>query len=224
MGYRSTLVVGALFVAGSLVIWKGGQTSAASVDLGNLSVAVNTAAASSTIGGGDAEYVGASKCKKCHLAEYKSWEKTSHAKAFDALKPGKADEAKTKAKLDPKKDYSKDAACIECHVQGMGKPGGFQMPADEAAAKKMEGLENVACENCHGPGGKYLALHEEIMKSKRKYKQDEMVASGLTIPDKNTCAACHNEKSPTFDKAAGFDFEKMKAKGVHEIQPLKQKE
>ena len=31
-------------------------------------------------------YVGAKKCKMCHLTEYKSWEKTKHAAAFDLLK------------------------------------------------------------------------------------------------------------------------------------------
>ena len=30
-----------------------------------------------------------------------------------------------KAKLDPKKDYTKDKDCVGCHVDGFGKEGGY---------------------------------------------------------------------------------------------------
>jgi len=224
MGYRGTLLVATLVFAGMLVVWEGSSTTAASPQVAELSPAVAALTASVTLGPADAEFVGASKCKKCHLSEHKSWEKMLHAKAFDALKPGNATEAKTKAKLDPAKDYTKDAACVACHVQGFGKPGGYQMPADEEAAKKMKNLEGVGCENCHGAGSKYIDVHEEIMKSKRKYKQEEMTAAGTIKPDKAVCITCHNEKSPTFDASVPFDFDKMKEKGMHEQQPLKQRE
>lgn len=39
-------------------------------------------------------YVGSKKCKLCHIKEYKSWEATKMAKAFDILKPGNSAEAK----------------------------------------------------------------------------------------------------------------------------------
>ncbi|MBI1825845.1 MAG: cytochrome c family protein [Planctomycetes bacterium] len=226
MRYRNTFVVGALLAAGGVVIWQGGRASTVSANPGDLTVVATTAAASAALGpAGDAEYVGSSKCKKCHLAEHKTWEKTPHAKAMETLKPGGAKEAKEKAKLDPQKDYTKDATCVACHTVGFGKPGGYQMPADAEAAKKMEAMENVGCEMCHGPGSKYIVIHEDIMKSKRKYKDDELVAAGQnTKPDKAVCVTCHNEKSPSFDKSVAFDFDKMKAKGVHDVQPLKQRE
>ena len=186
-----------------------------------LSAATNVSLA---VLGADSEFVGSAKCKKCHLAEHKSWEKLRHGNAFETLKPGQKAEEKTKFKLDPAKDYTKDAACVGCHTVGFGKPGGYQIPADEEAAKKVKAMENVGCENCHGAGGSYLALHEEVMKSKRKYKQEEMVAAGLVIPDKAVCVTCHNEKSPTFDASKPFDFETKKKEGVHESTPLKQRE
>jgi cytochrome c553 len=221
MKSRTTLVIGTLSLVAAFALWEGTQLPAASADMGVFTAASNIPAA---LLAADAEFVGAGKCKKCHLAEHKSWEKTPHATALDALKPGNATEAKTKAKLDPAKDYSKDAACVACHTVGFGKPGGYQMPADEEAAKKMKNLEGVGCENCHGAGGTYIAVHEEIMKSKRKYKIDEMKAAGTVTPDKAVCLGCHNDKSPTFDASKPFDFDAMKAKGVHEIAPLKQKE
>jgi hypothetical protein len=168
--------------------------------------------------------VGSTKCKKCHLAEHKSWEGMRHGKAFETLKPGNATEAKAKHKLDPQKDYTKDATCVGCHTVGMGKPGGYQMPADEETAKKTKAFEGVGCENCHGAGGSYMDLHEEIMKSKRKYKQEEMFKAGMVKQEVAVCLQCHNEKSPTVDTTVPFDYEKMKAKAIHEHTPPKQRE
>lgn len=218
---RTTWVVGILAVGAAFVLRGGKEMPTASADTGMLSQAANVSLA---LMAADAEYIGSTKCKKCHIAEHKSWEGLKHAKALEALKPGNAKEAKEKAKLDPAKDYTKDAACVACHTVGFGKPGGYQIPADEEAAKKMKAFEGVGCENCHGAGGSYMNLHEEIMKSKRKYKLDEMHAAGLITPDKAVCVTCHNEKSPTFDASKPFDFDAKKKEGVHENSPLKQRE
>ncbi|MGB2986007.1 MAG: cytochrome c family protein [Phycisphaerae bacterium] len=169
------------------------------------------------------EYVGNKKCKKCHMKEYKSWQTTKKAMTFEPLKPGNASEAKLKAKLDPAKDYTKDESCLACHATGHGQPGGYFIPdpADEAAVKKAKKLEGVGCEGCHGPGSEYIKLHEEINKSKRTYKDEEMYKAGLRKIEASACTGCHNEKSPTY---VPFDFEKQKHEGLHELYPLKQRE
>lgn len=171
------------------------------------------------------EYVGSTKCKKCHLPEYKSWEKTKKGHALETLKPGQAKEAKELAKLDSTKDYSRDAQCVKCHTTGFSEKGGYTVPdsQNEAAVKASEKLAHVGCESCHGPGSGYLPIFEEITKSKRKYKVEELHAAGLTKIEKSTCTSCHNEQSPTFKE---FDFEKMKEKRdqIHEKVELKQRE
>ncbi len=106
-------------------------------------------------------YVGVKKCKMCHMKEYKSWEKTKHAKAFDSLSDAdKKDEAKLKKT-----------------TVAFGKPGGFKSVADSAV------LTNVGCEACHGPGGKHLAVP---MKDKAAKK-----ASIQSPKEKNVCIGCH---------------------------------
>jgi hypothetical protein len=174
-------------------------------------------------GSGDAAYVGTNKCKKCHIKEYKSWKDMKKAKTLDVLKPGEAAEAKTKANLDPQKDYTQDSSCLKCHTTGFGHPGGYVVPdpADEKAVKAAKKLAGVGCESCHGAGSAYLELHEEIKKSKRTYKADEMYAAGMTKIDAAACATCHNEESPTYKP---LDFEKQKNEGGHEMFPLKQRE
>ena len=61
-------------------------------------------------------FEGRKKCSSCHKSQAESWTQTAHAKAMDSLKPNTKAEAKKKAKLDPKKDYTKDKDCIGCHV------------------------------------------------------------------------------------------------------------
>ena len=80
------------------------------------------------------------------------------AKAFDALKPGNAAEVKKKFNIDEKKDFTKDAKCVECHVTGYGKPGGY--PAIVEGKAWTEGRDQACClrwrtasaRSCHGPG------------------------------------------------------------------------
>lgn len=208
-----------------LTVWLLADPSAA-VGGSATGVAIVTTVPLLEPAGGEATYIGSSKCKKCHLAEHKSWSGNKHGKALETLVPDAAPEVKTKHNLDPKKDYSKDPTCLACHTVGFGKTGGYAVhdEKDEKVAKEMKDLAGVGCEMCHGAGSEYSKLHEEIMKSKRKYKADEMYAAGMTKMDENVCKTCHNEKGPTFDKAKPFDFAKMKDLNTHDHSPLKQRE
>ena len=95
--------------------------------------------------GEKATYEGAKVCAKCHDLQGEAWQATGHAKAFDLLKPGVRAEAKTKAKIDPNKDYSADPGCLECHTTGFGEAGGYDIAMPPAQAK---GLAGVGCESC----------------------------------------------------------------------------
>lgn len=172
---------------------------------------------------GGAKYVGIDACKKCHLKQYMSWKKTTMARTFDILKPGKATEAKEKAGLDPKKDFTKDAACLPCHTTGYGLPGGYRIPlaGDAAAAKIAKANEGVTCEGCHGRGSKYVALHTDVAARKRKYSVEEFYAAGMTRIDAAACTPCHNPKNPMAAPDFSFDYEQNKDKGSHENYPLK---
>jgi hypothetical protein len=131
------------------------------------------------------EYTGANKCKVCHIKIFKSWEKTPHASAMEVLKPGVKAEAKTKAKLDPAKDYTADLSCLQCHTTG-----------------NNQAFPGIQCEACHGAGLKYSAA--TIMNKSKWAENPEAqrklaVEAGLVItPGEKACTACHNKKSPTF--------------------------
>jgi hypothetical protein len=160
-------------------------------------------------------YVGTKGCKKCHIKQYKSWVKTKMSKVYDLLKPGERAEAKKKAGMDPKKDYTKDSECLPCHTTGYNKPGGF------VSFEETPELVGVSCEVCHGAGSEYTKKEYMSLKNK-EYKLAEVLKVGLTSPPTGeTCTSlCHNEKSPFFKS---FDFEKRKDDGTHKHFPLKYK-
>lgn len=160
-------------------------------------------------------YIGSKKCKKCHLKQHKSWATTKMSNAYDLLKPGARAEARTKAGLDPDKDYTADAKCLPCHTTGYGKPGGF------VDMEKTPYLAGVGCEMCHGAGGTYVA--DAHMSTKNKtFKKADLVPLGLVdVVSKDQCVVCHNTDSPFVGDDYVFDFEKRKAQGTHEHFKLK---
>ena len=165
--------------------------------------------------GDEHAYVGAKKCKMCHMKQYKSWEATTMATSFDILKAGERAEAKTAAGLDPDKDYTTDAVCLPCHTTGYGEAGGF---VDIATTPTLAG---VGCETCHGPGGTYIADGYMTLKNK-EYKKAELVAVGMvdTVSEAQ-CTNCHNAESPFVADGFVFDFAANKDEGAHETYPLK---
>jgi mono/diheme cytochrome c family protein len=162
-----------------------------------------------------ADYIGAKKCKACHMKQFKAWQKTNMATSFENLKPGAKAEEKTKAGLDPNKDYTTDKDCLRCHTTGYGKPGGF------VSLEATPNLINVQCESCHGPGADF----RKIMKKNKKFKLEEVKAAGLLVPSEteNNCMECHGGDSP-FNESVDpkYKFEiKERLENTHEHFPLK---
>ena len=224
MKARPAIGLAVLTIASGLTVWRGGLVSSARAGGDGISAVVAVVGLPATAD--DYEYVGSSKCKKCHVKQHRSWKKSKMAKALDTLKPGKAVEAKKKHNLDPRKDYTQDTSCLACHTTGHTHPGGYVIPdpSDKKAVRRAKKLAGVGCESCHGPGSAYNKVFEEIFKSKRKYKVEELYAAGLVKVDATTCTKCHNQNSPTIDANEPFDFEAKKTEDAHENHPLKQRE
>jgi hypothetical protein len=113
-------------------------------------------------------YVGARKCKVCHLEIHKSWETTKHAWALAALND----------------EQLESPGCLACHTTGLGN-GGY------GAGSGAANLGGVQCEACHGPGSLYA--RSSVMRD-----PELRIEMGLVKPDSLTCVTCHNSESPTF--------------------------
>ncbi|MBT4289403.1 MAG: hypothetical protein HOD92_18920 [Deltaproteobacteria bacterium] len=173
-------------------------------------------------------YVGALKCKSCHRkdkvgAQYGIWSKGKHAQAFEALSSPKA--KKFAQKLGFSTDPQKEKACLVCHVKSQYDEKGKAHPAS-FFGKKYKIEDGVQCEDCHGPGQKYVK--KKIMK-KIKYKEGGAAKSatakkmGLWVPNEKVCKACHTPeiklggvvyKNPTYKD---FDFAKRFEEIKHPI-------
>jgi mono/diheme cytochrome c family protein len=168
-----------------------------------------------TAGSDAADYIGAKKCKACHMKQFKSWSKTKMATSFENLKPGVKAAEKKKAGIDPDKDYTTDENCLKCHTTGYGKPSGFK------SLTETPKLINVQCEACHGPGADFRA----IMKKDKTFKPSDVKTAGLMIPSEteNNCMECHGGDSPFNEKVdPKYKFEiKERLKNTHEHFPLK---
>jgi hypothetical protein len=158
-------------------------------------------------------FIGTKGCKKCHLKQFKSWEQTKMAQAYESLKPGVDTEIKEALGLDPQADYTTDEGCVSCHVTGWGKPGGF------TSVEETPELVGISCESCHGAGSTYTQDHLMSLRNK-EYKRSEVVAAGMveTVGEEQ-CVTCHNEHVPI--EGYTFEFETMKTLGTHESFPLK---
>lgn len=102
-------------------------------------------------------YVGSEACAACHPGPTAQWKTTPHASAWQTL----VDEGR-----------SMDLDCFTCHVTGAHDPQGPQHPA------QAEGLTDVGCESCHGPGREHIASPATV----------DMVAS----PGESVCTTCHD--------------------------------
>jgi hypothetical protein len=146
------------------------------------------------------EYLGANKCKMCHMKQYKAWAETKHAHALDGLKAATPEQLKKMNELlkTAVEKPATDSACVRCHVTGYKEPGGY--PAADSA--KTAAVAFVGCESCHGPGSKHMAVPMDDKEGRKK---------AVVHPTVETCHKCH-----TAEIAPKFDFAEM-SKKVHPI-------
>ena len=151
------------------------------------------------------KYIGAPKCKMCHVKpakgeQYNIWLKGPHANAMKTLA---GDEAKKIAADMGIADPATDAACVKCHAT--------TGHIEKGLAAGLKSSEGVSCESCHGPGSAYKGA--SVMKNR-----EASMKKGLILPTEEVCKTCHNEDSPTYKP---FNFEEMVAKIAHPDPTLK---
>jgi len=119
-------------------------------------------------GEGMPHYVGSETCASCHAEEFTWWRSTAHGRAYATLEQ-------------VHKEFN--LSCVGCHVTGYLRPGG-------ATVSHVGPLQDVGCENCHGPGSGHIAS-----------------PSGATFnvhrdSTEATCLGCH-----TPEHSDGFNYE-----------------
>ncbi len=164
-----------------------------------LSLAVLALFAGTILMAQDFKYIGAAKCKMCHMKpakgeQYNVWLKGPHANAMKSLA---TDEAKKIATEKGIADPTTDAACVKCHAT-VGH-------IDKGLVAGIKMSEGVSCESCHGPGSMYKGA--SVMKNRELAMQ-----KGMILPTEEVCKTCHNEESPTYKP---FNYAEKSAQIAH---------
>lgn len=107
---------------------------------------------------GAAGYVGSEACGGCHAPAMEWWQNHAHGNAYATLE---------------ERNKQFNLSCVGCHVTGYNRPGG-------ATVVQNEGLTNVGCESCHGPGSKHV----------EDRKAPAAVNVTRVVPEP-TCKQCH---------------------------------
>jgi hypothetical protein len=158
---------------------------------------------------GEHKYTGVKDCGKCHKKELMGdqlaeWKKARHSGAFETLKGEEALKiAKDKGITTPPHETDE---CVKCHATAHG------VTPEMTGKKPLKLSDGVQCESCHGPGFDYRK--KKIMSDREK-----SIAAGMWEPgkDEKICLACHNDESPTWDPAKGFDYAEAKKTIAHPI-------
>jgi len=153
-----------------------------------------------------AEYVSNRKCRVCHLAQFKSWAETPHAKAMATLRTASAEkiaEMAEHAGVKLEGPAWESEACLSCHTTGYKLAGGYPAASDSV---KNEALAVVGCESCHGPGSKHVSAEKAVKKNFINRAVGE-----------SFCVQCH-----TPSMSPKFDYKEYKAKGLHAVAAAKE--
>jgi len=113
-------------------------------------------------------FVGSKACRRCHEYEYDKWSTKAHAAAFATL---------------VEVNSHRDPECVICHVVGLDYESGF------ITEEKTPHLEDVGCENCHGPGSQHVITLGQMPTS-----QPKMVCLNCHTPEKSAGYTGHEEE------------------------------
>jgi hypothetical protein len=131
-------------------------------------------------------YVGAGKCRDCHMTEkqgkqYPIWAGGKHAQAFNYLK---AESAKNEA--GESIPAQRSPVCLRCHA-----------PLSEKAPEVS--VEGVSCEVCHGAGSRYRKFN--VMVNREACVKNGLVIYASLDAVKAACLTCHADAH-----GLAFDF------------------
>lgn len=109
-------------------------------------------------------YIGSQRCAKCHPYQYQVWQNGPHARTTEELS------ARRKA----------DKRCTQCHMTLQPDPESI----------RPEGIQNITCERCHGPGKHYA--YPYVMKD-----SELRHLVGLRKEPAQLCTLCHTSGAPS---------------------------
>lgn len=144
------------------------------------------------------KFVGSDRCGECHTKAFAIWSNSGHAHATDSIVHPR-ERAEIPRHFDPE--------CLSCHVTGWDPQGYHPFKTGYRSLKETKHLTQNGCENCHGPGGKHVAVENGEMEAVGTMRDDLRAAMRLPLSKaKDKCLECHDlDNSPNFHDKDGFE-------------------
>ena len=89
---------------------------------------------------------GGEQCRQCHPRQYRFWQSTDHAHAWQTL-------------ADTNAQFNED--CLLCHVT-LPYYESAEVSSNQLLVRLPDSLKNVGCESCHGPGADHTRQPETV--------------------------------------------------------------
>jgi hypothetical protein len=143
-------------------------------------------------------FTGSEQCGECHSIAHEIWEETPHARAVQTL-------------VNPPERYQvsrhHDPECLSCHVVGWDPQGYFPYESGYLSLKSDEGIHNVGCENCHGPGSQHVDAENGDIDATEEQLEAYRQAMILKLDQaQDHCKRCHDlDNSPDFHVEGAFE-------------------
>ncbi len=159
-------------------------------------------------GGPSNEYVGAERCRPCHIHAFETWVHSAHARSglVFGMRAGAYMMQDAEARL---RETGEEFPCATCH-----RPPG--RPTVHTAGPDFHPENGVQCEVCHGPGGTHVAA-ETV--------GDTLTGHRIIRPEPVTrlCDRCHYDEKPFHVRAElgtpAFEFQTWWQRIAHPTPP-----
>ncbi|GAA4423695.1 multiheme c-type cytochrome [Bremerella cremea] len=143
-------------------------------------------------------YVGSDTCADCHSEAYEVWKNSRHSHATDSL-VHPPERFQVSRHFDPE--------CLACHVVGWNQELYQPYQSGYLSIQETPLMQNVGCENCHGPGSAHVASQngEGGFTAQQAAELVEQMKLPLSKA-RDTCLKCHDlDNSPDFHVNGAFD-------------------
>ncbi len=175
----------------------------------------------------DTSYVGAEKCKLCHVTEYETWSKTKHAEAYEVMDHAYQMLKETGRGIRPWIEIGRtEEWCDECHTTGRYLNRSYVLKNVQCERCHLAGKEHVEsgggkatqsvdwsadlCKQCHGG-----SQHPQYDDWERSAHSKSLAAAGGAVSQAPACQVCHVAQA-----VVDSDFGRINIGLVEDHQPI----
>jgi hypothetical protein len=127
----------------------------------------------------------AESCGECHRAELAVWERTDHARGYNALHRDPRAIAIAEAMDLPL--IRRNSLCLDCHYTAV-------VASDET--QELRAAHGVSCQSCHGAARSWIDTHNDYGVTERDFQRARALETPAHAAQRNAAAAANGMRQP----------------------------